>query len=639
MSEDFHSLIKATDIQSHKKFVVWVERIPNKLKRSYKTSIHLLNKDTGKIKQFTSGIDDNFPRFSPNGEILAFISKRSGKAQVFLIDLDGGEASQISKFRNGVTSLNWSPDSSKIAITANVNMDEDFEENKGNTELEKKIIDIKEEYKSKDLKDPMVIRNLVYRTGTSYKSEVEFSHVFILKLKNKGVKRITDGEFNYSEIRWVDNDNIITVAKRESPVDTNFLTQLIKFNVNTCGLGEVVASYNKLYFPSLPEYGFDRMLVNLDHEREKPGQNNHWGLIVGDETITINKSLDRSIDQLKVFEDHLLCLVEDSGKADVRLYSFADKIFKELIRPDFSVESFAGDKNELYLIGTDPNHPSAIWRWDGTGISLIKDVNFEFIVDAVIVEPEEFWLENEEGVKFQGWFFDAGLQNGQKPALILSIHGGPHVMWNNAASMWHEWQVCLSRGYSILAVNPIGSSGYGEEFSQLITARWGLEDARDLLQSVDHFIDRVNPERLYLTGGSYAGFQVANIISRDHRFKAACAQRGVFNLTTFWSTTDIPIWGLWEMETTPWENLDLMWDLSPVARVKEINTPLLIIHSENDYRVSVSQAEELFASLRLDNKETELVRYPRDGHELSRSGEPFHVVDRIERILDWFDKH
>ena len=128
--------------------------------------------------------------------------------------------------------------------------------------------------------------------------------------------------------------------------------------------------------------------------------------------------------------------------------------------------------------------------------------------------------------------------------------------------------------------------------------------------------------------GSYAGFQVANIISRDHRFKAACAQRGVYNLVTFCASTDIPMFAIDEMKGEVWDNLNEVFALSPVGRAKEIKTPLLMIHSENDYRVPIAQAEELFGALKIHNKEVELVRYPRDGHELSRSGEPDHEARR-----------
>jgi len=147
---------------------------------------------------------------------------------------------------------------------------------------------------------------------------------------------------------------------------------------------------------------------------------------------------------------------------------------------------------------------------------------------------------------------------------------------------------------------------------------------------------------MYITGGSYAGFQTVNIISRDHRFKAAVAQRGVYTFTNFGYVTDISRWFGYQMGGTPnddSEKLNELWSLSPLGRSNLIETPLLIIHAENDFRVPISEAEALFTSLKLQNKEVIFIRYPRDGHELSRSGEPDHVVDRIERIISWFNEH
>ncbi|MHA2252374.1 MAG: alpha/beta hydrolase family protein, partial [Candidatus Kariarchaeaceae archaeon] len=360
-------------------------------------------------------------------------------------------------------------------------------------------------------------------------------------------------------------------------------------------------------------------------------------------TKVINRELDRVIAFVKwISEDKAIVSIENKGKVELRLFNVGTFKFEKLFDHDTSIESFdCDDSKEIYFVSTSPKYPSAVWKLSNEKFSLVYDPNEELLGDKKIVEPEEFWLTNPEGIKFQGWFYDAGEKDGMKPPMILSIHGGPHAMWNNAGSMWHEWQCSLARGYSILAMNPIGSGGFGEEFTKVIRSKWGVEDARDLLAGVDHFIDRVDPNRLYITGGSYAGFQTANIISRDHRFKAACSQRGVYNLATFWTVTDIPVWYTWELEGHVWEEgqLNKLWDLSPVGRAPYIETPLLIIHSENDYRVGISQAEELFAALKIQDKEAIFVRYPREGHELSRGGEPIHIVDRLERMFRWFDDH
>jgi len=143
---------------------------------------------------------------------------------------------------------------------------------------------------------------------------------------------------------------------------------------------------------------------------------------------------------------------------------------------------------------------------------------------------------------------------------------------------------------------------------------------------------------LVLTGGSYGGFMTAWVIGHDDRFRAAVAQRGVYDLTGFYGTSDIPRLVEWEFASRPWEAPQLLWKYSPVAYAENIHTPLLLIHSDNDFRAPIPAAEGLFVALRRLKRTVELVRYPRDGHELSRSGEPKHRVDRLERIVGWFER-
>jgi dipeptidyl aminopeptidase/acylaminoacyl peptidase len=215
-------------------------------------------------------------------------------------------------------------------------------------------------------------------------------------------------------------------------------------------------------------------------------------------------------------------------------------------------------------------------------------------------------------------------------------------MWSrHEPTMWHEWQMLAARGYVVLACNPRGSDGYGHDFRTALRTRWGEADLPDLIAGVETVLGRgyVDPERLVVTGGSYGGFMTAWVIGHDNRFKAAVAQRGVYDLITFYSTSDIPRLTEWEFDAAPWEDPETLWKYSPLSYVENIHTPLLLIHSENDYRAPIPSAEGLFVALRRLKREVKMVRYPRDGHELSRSGEPKHRVDRLERIAGWFDQY
>jgi dipeptidyl aminopeptidase/acylaminoacyl peptidase len=207
--------------------------------------------------------------------------------------------------------------------------------------------------------------------------------------------------------------------------------------------------------------------------------------------------------------------------------------------------------------------------------------------------------------------------------------------------MWHEWQCLAARGYVVFYCNPRGSDGYGYAFRDAIHGQWGDADMPDILSGVDYVVQQgfIDTTRLAVTGGSYGGYMTAWIVGHDQRFAAAVSQRGVYHLTSFFGTSDIPELMEGEFDTQPWEDPEYLWRHSPLAYVNEIKTPLLIIHSEQDFRAPIPDAEHLYVMLQWLERDVEFVRYPREGHELSRSGEPRHRVDRLDRILAWFDKY
>jgi dipeptidyl aminopeptidase/acylaminoacyl peptidase len=212
-------------------------------------------------------------------------------------------------------------------------------------------------------------------------------------------------------------------------------------------------------------------------------------------------------------------------------------------------------------------------------------------------------------------------------------------MWDG--TVWHEFQVLAGHGYVVFFCNPRGSNGYGQAFKDASHGCWGEADADDILTGVNGIVQRgyIDENRLAITGGSYGGYMTAWIIGHDKRFSAAVSQRGVYNLSSFYGVTDIPRFVEAEFDVAPWADVETLWKYSPIAYVEQIETPLLILHSDLDFRVPVSDGEQLFAALKRLKREVAFLRYPREGHELSRSGEPAHRIDRIKRIVDWFDRY
>jgi dipeptidyl aminopeptidase/acylaminoacyl peptidase len=216
-------------------------------------------------------------------------------------------------------------------------------------------------------------------------------------------------------------------------------------------------------------------------------------------------------------------------------------------------------------------------------------------------------------------------------------------MWSpHERTMWHEWNTCIAKGYAVIFCNPCGSDGYGIEFRSSCFKNWGHIPASDILTSMENVFEKypfLKRDQIFLTGGSYGGYMTAWLITQTNKFKAAVSQRGVYDYLAFSTTTDIPLWFEKQIDGEILDRLIEIWNDHPIANVRSISTPLLIIHSENDFRVPIVTAEQFFWLCKRYNKEVEFIRYPRDGHELSRSGEPRHIIDRINRILNWFDKH
>lgn len=272
----------------------------------------------------------------------------------------------------------------------------------------------------------------------------------------------------------------------------------------------------------------------------------------------------------------------------------------------------------------------------------VTTLNDEFLSGIALSEPEEFWVASQaDGQQIQCWVMKPiGFQPGTKYPMILEIHGGPHAMYSN--SFMHEFQLMAARGYVVVYTNPRGSQGYGEAFTRYTHMAWGEKDMPDVMAAVDHILEQgyVDESRMGITGGSYGGYMTLWMIGHTDRFKAAVTQRCVSNLYSFYGTSDIG-WGFggYEFGGTPWENREHFMKYSPITYVKEMTTPLLIVHSEQDFRCPIEQGEQVFISLKKLGREVEFVRFPDENHNLSRSGKPKHRIERLEYIIGWFDRH
>lgn len=305
------------------------------------------------------------------------------------------------------------------------------------------------------------------------------------------------------------------------------------------------------------------------------------------------------------------------------------------------INGASGDAKDtkIAFVATDMTHPTELYvaNADGSGERRLTSFNDKLLSEVAFSDAERFTFSSVGGLEIESWLMKPyGYVAGKKYPLVLYIHGGPHSAYGE--NWFDEFQNLAAAGMYVLFTNPRGSSGYGADFTYSTRGRWGAEDYQDLMKAVDIVSQRsdVDATRMGVTGGSYGGFMTAWITTKTNRFKAAEADRMISDWTYWYGASDAQ--GLTEFEFygKPWDNFAMYDTLSPIRAVHRVRTPTLIVQSEEDFRTPMGNAELWFLALKKQGVPVELVRYPRSTHELSRSGEPWLLVDRLGRLRQWF---
>jgi dipeptidyl aminopeptidase/acylaminoacyl peptidase len=301
---------------------------------------------------------------------------------------------------------------------------------------------------------------------------------------------------------------------------------------------------------------------------------------------------------------------------------------------------------QLVYAQTDINNPSELYRSEANGeqAQRLTSLNTDWIQSKKLSIPEKHSFLNEKNQSIEYWVMKpVNYEAGKKYPLLLEIHGGPSSMWGpGEASMWHEYQYFCSQGYGVAYSNPRGSGGYGLDFLKSNMNDWGTGPTRDVLTALDLTVKEgwADTSKLLVTGGSYAGYLVAWIIAHDQRFAAACSQRGVYDLSTFFGEGNA-----WRLVPNyfggyPWQDptRNILQRESPITYVENIKTPYIIFHGDNDRRTGFVQSEMLYRSLKVMNRPVEYVRHPNGTHELTRSGVNRQRIDQMLRTYEFFER-
>ncbi len=631
--------------------VAWVD--PDDHTR-YRSQIMLVPFDGSSApRPLTSGRHrDAAPRWSPDGRSLAFASDRDNdRSQLFLLSLAGGEPRQLTSLKRGAGTPVWSPSGDHIAFAARVDIEP---------------VACQEGQSDERGKPPRVriISRVHYKADGEGFLEALHRHLFVLDLQSSGAtpRQITDGDFDEAEPCWSPDSSLIAfTSNRERDRDLSLLNDV--WIVSSAG-GRPRRLTRHRGQAAQPVFSTDGTRVAfLGHERgwdygvntgllEATIQAAELSVVSGDTPDELENSANSDVrDPAASSPPHytsdgrgILTLASRSGSVEVLRFG-RDGGQPEVILggPEREVAAFsAAFDDRIVGLVSDSTHPYEIVALDHGQERRLTHEN-DVLLEGLDLSPAEpFEVTSTDGVTVHGWVIKpVGFSDRKQWPVILEVHGGPETMY--AATFMHEFQVLAGRGYVVVFTNPRGSKGYGEAFTARIFADWGNQDAADCLAVVDAAgrWKWVDTARMGITGGSYGGFMTSWLLGHTQRFKAAVSQRGLYNFVSFYGTSDIGPWfGDYVLGGPVYERDELYRERSPITYAANMRTPLLLLHSESDLRCPMEQAEQLFVRLRrLGKTEVEMVRFPEESHNLSRSGRPDRRVERLERIAGWFDRH
>ncbi len=646
-------------------WIAYVLQSANPMEKSYTRNIYLVSTDGGDPVQVTRSGKDSSPRWSPDGTQLAFVSARSDKPQIYLLPVTapGGEPRPLTSMENGAMAPAWSPDGSQIAFLSNMNLSErDDEDSDNSDDPPKDQLDAKhrKERKQEDEKnrfDPRPMERIPYRQGTSFMDD-RYPQVYVIVTDDSAddddtqPRRLTHLDTFYSPPEWsADGTTLYTTRPYDIEADEYFrYRNIYALDVESGDETHIIDDTDNIYF-GVKMSPDGKWLAAVRTPSETTDAMTRLCLIPADgSTVTdINLELDRSVYMLEWAADNtLLAAFQSEGRTELYRISPADTEFSgvALNGEQMLYGLHTGKQGDLAYISRETNRLDELfYTADPSGAAQqMTTHNSDFLEEVVVQETHEIRFDNGDGQEIQGWYIlPPDFDTSKQYPLALNIHGGPHVMWSpTARSLWHEWQVHAAEGYVVFYCNPRGSDGYGEAFQQALHSNWGHIAMQDIMAGVDAMLEKgfIDETRMAITGGSYGGYMTGWIIGHTERFAAAVPQRGVYNLTSFYGTSDVPILISAEFDTEPWHDYDKLWQHSPLAYAPNITTPTLIIHAEHDYRVPIEQAEQFFAWIRRSTETpVKMLRYPREGHELSRSGEPQHRISRLSEMVDWFNTY
>lgn len=657
--------------------------------RSHLYVIDLTIADTSAVQLTHGRRNDHSPRLAPDGRSVAFVRAgteegRGDKPQVWLMPLggSGGEARAVTDFKHGAANPVWSPLGTGLVVSSSLPMEEiegvppypmerprrtwKDAESKPEQPIEPRPDGTREQIRAwleqnAQRDNPTVITRLDFHDELNLKPPMRFAHLFLVPAQpaeptgQSAAVQLTRGFFDHTDACFLPaGEKVVYAAKKPTDRHPDRVLETALWMVNVDGTGDrVVLSRQGWSFDS-PRPSMDGSIIAF--RAEQTDEPNYRQTLLGmtptagdgtAEPIWLTDTLDRSVGSFEWMTSRGAILFTCADRGAFPLYSISPSVLQPtpIVEGARGVHAFDVGGGAIVYALTTPADPCALVVSTPRHGERIAFRPNTWVYDKALSVMQEGWIDRPDGTRVQYWIMPpTNMKEGEKYPLVLNIHGGPSAMWGpGEMTMWHEFQLMCSWGYGVVFCNPRGSGGYGYAFQKANHQNWGTGPGGDVLAAVDRALNLpwVDADRLVVTGGSYAGYLTAWLIAHDQRFKAAVAQRGVYDLTTFFGEGNA--WRLvpWAMGGYPWESTirPILSRESPFTHVLRIRTPLLITHASSDLRTGVSQSEMLYRALKVLERPVEYVRYPNAGHDLSRTGDPLQRMDRLNRIIEFFERH
>ncbi len=583
------------------------------------THIWIYDKRGNTVRQFTySKKSEKEPRWSPDGTELAFLSNRGEEQQIYLMHAGGGESSAITKGKRSINAFEWAPDGKTIGFLAP----------EAKSEAEEK--------KEKDKDDAHVADK-----------EDKHARLWLLDVKTLEAKALTNANWELSEMAWMPDGKALMVEATDHPESDQNTNRIFHVNAGNGAMRMVAAPRGPfgsvkvspdgaaLSYVGAREDGpspHDLMLVELRSE----GVPNGAGAAKNLTALTLDRAIfdykwNKAGGQVMIVADgfHTRFQAMDAHGALTDAGSLEETL-------GTNPAAFALTGEGMIFVGQTATEPQELYAWDNHGKPVqLTHLNYAWTQYA-LVKPEVYKYKSFDGLEIEAALLKPAGYDGKAPLpMITLIHGGPTGAWEDAIETWG--QLLVARGYAVFYPNIRGSIGYGQKFVEMNRGDWGGKDFKDVMAGVDDLVAKgiADANRLGIGGWSYGGYMSEWAITQTTRFKAAVSGAGLSNLISEYGTERGPSYDEW-FYGLPYEKPDGFLNSSPFLYFKNVKTPTLILQGDADPVDPLGQSQELYRGLKRYGVEVEMVVYPREPHGFH---EEKHLIDRLKRILAWYDKY